>query len=946
MALFRRQDEDTGDKLLELASDPFKTEIQSSSIITAFALYLGLALGLAILFSVFRPRHRVLFAPKSKYADEKHAPPAMGNGLFSWIKPVTTAKEPYLMDRIGLDAVVFLRFQRMLRNMFLVFGVVGIAIMLPVNVTETKKSTLAEWHIGALIYMTPRFTQGGALWAQVVISYIGNIIVAYFLWHNYRRIHSLRRSYFQTPEYQKSLHARTLIVRDLSSDLRNEDGVTRVTDHANPTGVQPKVTVGRNVKDLPGLIEDHEEQVRELESVLAKYLKNPNKLPAKRPTMKPSSKSRYSGPVTDGKVDAIDYLAERIRELETEITEVRESIDRRDPMPFAFASWDHIAQAHSVAFASRNKQSMGARIDLAPRPTDLIWKNLPMSKSTRKTRRLMNAVWISVLTLIWLPMNMGIALFLSNLGNLATIWPSFRESFEASPGFYGILQAVLAPTITSLVYMVLPIIFRRLQIRAGDVTKTEREQHVLRNLYTFFTLNNLVLFSIFAAVWQYVANIIDADDGTKSTWDAVLEGKFFLTVTQSLCDISPFWVTFLLQRNLGAAIDLTQLSRLATMWFQRRFMAPTPRQNIEWTAPVSFDYASYYNNALFFATISLAFANLQPIILLVAALFFAFDALIRKYLLMYCFVTKNESGGQMWRTLFNRMVFATMLSNVVIAALLIARDEYVMAGTLGPALLLMIGFKVYCAKTFDKEIKYYATSGLVDQESLQADGGKRRKAEKISSKFGHPALFKPLMTPMVNAKAQPILSEIYKGRLGSDAGGPLAAGFSDTFAMQPMGPSKNDGTFEFVTDAQQDFAFYKNREDFRDEAGSNLYGKPDDTMTERSATPMGFKRSGTAQYSEFSAESSRANSPAPLQRNPSQVHPAFRNGYDVDSQHSLRRMESPDSHDISLRPRSGLYTDPDDDRSNLLNHDVTMSQFRSPGGTPDQQGGYDYFRKS
>lgn len=119
---------------------------------TAFALYVGVALGLTLLFSLVRPRHRLVYAPKTKHADEAHAPPPLGNGFFSWIKPVTTTKEAYLMDRIGLDAVLFLRFTRMLRNIFLVFGVVGLAIMLPVNVVQTSKSSNGG-DIGALLRM-------------------------------------------------------------------------------------------------------------------------------------------------------------------------------------------------------------------------------------------------------------------------------------------------------------------------------------------------------------------------------------------------------------------------------------------------------------------------------------------------------------------------------------------------------------------------------------------------------------------------------------------------------------------------------------------------------------------------------------------------------------------------------------------------------------------------
>ena len=66
---------------------------------TAFALYLGVALGFTLLFSLVRPRHRLIYAPKTKHADESHAPPPLGNGFLSWLKPVTTTKEDYFKEK-------------------------------------------------------------------------------------------------------------------------------------------------------------------------------------------------------------------------------------------------------------------------------------------------------------------------------------------------------------------------------------------------------------------------------------------------------------------------------------------------------------------------------------------------------------------------------------------------------------------------------------------------------------------------------------------------------------------------------------------------------------------------------------------------------------------------------------------------------------------------------
>jgi hypothetical protein len=102
-------------------------------------------------------------------------------------------------------------------------------------------------------------------------------------------------------------------------------------------------------------------------------------------------------------------------------------------------------------------------------------------------------------------------------------------------------------------------------------------------------------------------------------------------------------------------------------------MAPTPREVIEYSAPPPFDYASYYNYFLFYSTIAIAFAVIQPLVLPVTAFYFAIDAWMKKYLLLYVFTTKNESGGRFWRVLFNRMLFSLLLCDLVVALIVVAQ---------------------------------------------------------------------------------------------------------------------------------------------------------------------------------------------------------------------------------------------------------------------------------
>jgi hypothetical protein len=643
---------------------------------------------------------------------------------------------------IGLDATIFLRFARMCRNMFVVLAIVGCAIIIPVNVTKTMQFTKSAGFpdVKTIVILTPKNLFGEVFWAFVGVAYLFNIIVCGFLWWTYRAVHRLRRKFLESPDYQNSLHSRTLMITDINRNFRSDQGLVEITDSLRTTPEVPRTSVGRNVKDIPDLIEEHEAAVIQLETVLAKYLKNPSQLPATRPLCTPSKKDpEYTD--KKQKIDAIDYLTARVQRLEGQIKEVRETVDKRDAMPYGFASYETIESAHSVAYVARNKHPKGTTVRLAPKPKDVIWKNLLLDPKTRRWRRFINTLWITLLTALYFIPNALIAIFLSKLTNLGLLWKEFNDELTRNPRFWAVVQGLLAPALTSLFYYFLPIIFRRLSMKAGDITKTSRERHVTGQLYTFFVFNNLFVFSLFSALFGITSLIVRlAKDEHLPFMDIIHEIGFFDKVMQTLCDVSPFWVTWLVQRNLGAVIDLAQMANLAWGSFSRKFLHPTPRELIKRTAPPPFDYASYYNYFLFYSTVALCFAPLQPITLVVVALYFSIDSWMKKYLLMYVFCTKNESGGLYWRVLFNRMLVGVMLSNCIVALLCAARgfgSRWTMLGAMVPLPIGLLAFKLYCKSAFDDSMKYY-TKGEVAKgaEAPTPIDKESRRRDRVAVRFG------------------------------------------------------------------------------------------------------------------------------------------------------------------------------------------------------------------
>jgi hypothetical protein len=447
-------------------------------------------------------------------------------------------KEQLLVEKIGMDATIFIRFTTMLRDIFLVLTVVGCGILIPLYLIGGKVNNFG---LSAFTKLTPQFLVGLSFWGIVAAAWAINIVVVGFLWWNYRAVTKLRRHYFQSSDYLSSLHSRTIMVTEIPKPLANDEGVIRVLDQIKQSAALPKATIGRNVKGLPDLIEEHDELVKKLESVLAKYLRNPDKLPAKRPICKVSKKDRN---YTAGeKVDAIKYLTERIEHLENEVKQVRSSIDTRDSMAYGFAVYESVDEAHSVAYACRAKHPQGTNIALAPRPSEIIWKNLNMSQKARKGRRFMINIWVIVLTIIWIAPNVLLAVFISNLSNLGLVWPAFNDSLLKNPKTWAVVQGVAAPLINSLIYLVLPKIFRRLSESAGDLSKTERDRHVLSRLYAFFVFNSLICFSLYGSVWTLVAAIINAKDKDQDILEAIRDGQMTYKLMIALCNVAPYWVS-------------------------------------------------------------------------------------------------------------------------------------------------------------------------------------------------------------------------------------------------------------------------------------------------------------------------------------------------------------------------------------------------------------------
>lgn len=696
--------------------------------------------------------------------------------MLSWFFYSLRVKEDVLVDKLGLDAAIFIRFIKMCRNITFVLSLlicgVGIPINVHYNMISSSSDSLARLK-DAFILMTPSLITGLPVVAHIVLTYFVDIVVAVFLWINLKKVIQLRRNVFSSPEYQRQLFLRTLTVSEIPKNYRSDDGLVQLmrswSKRIKGSQEIQQVKVGRDSKAVTELIERHTETVYKLESVLAKYLKNPEKLPAQRPTCRPFKEDRASFPTR--KVDAIDYYGKRMKALEDKISSARDVIDENVALGFGFVSYYSQQDCHEVAkdLGSAKQRRRGkVLVQLASRPSDIIWKNIILSRVERGSKQFWGNLLYITLLILWIVPNAFIGCFITDLSRIGQLWPAFQRFLDGNPTLFAIIQGFLSPMVTALIFLILPIIMRRMSQFQGKITKNEREKDVTLKLYIFFFFNNFFVVTIIGVAWNIGAQIvsfIDGSEGDLTVGRAWSELRFGQQIVPAIINASSFWVMYLIRANIAGVVDLLQLVSLSWKSFQKHFMSPTPRQIIQWTAPEPYLFATNYNWVMFYTTIGLCFTSIQPIIMPILCLYLTASVIFKKYSLMYMFVTKVESDGMCWPLVHHCIVFATGFGNLMMLSVVWIKGDWKMAAGVAPAIAAVVIFWIFSSREIRNKFDYFIPDEserqkIAEQNEFNKKGWDEASSYKLSERYQNPAINKRLSVPMVAAKAQYILPTV------------------------------------------------------------------------------------------------------------------------------------------------------------------------------------------
>lgn len=716
-----------------------------------------------IVFNVLRPRNKIVYEPKVKYHDGNKVPPRISNGLFGWVSPLLHTKEPELVEKIGLDAAIFLRFLRMMRWTFSGIAFLTCAVLIPINVTYNLQH-VDKLNRDILSMLTIRDVSGMLLFAHVAATYVITFFIMFMVWSNWKEVLRLRNQWFRSPDYVKSFYARTLMLSNVPKKYQTDEGIRALFDSVQAPYPTTAVHVGRSVGRLPELVEYHNDTVRDLERALVKYLKD-GKIQKKRPTTRIGGFMGMGGETKD----AIDYYTAKVQRTETAVEQYRNQIDSRKAEKYGFASMAAVPYAHIVANLLNGKKVKGSTITLAPPPKDIIWENLNKSSTEINGKRMTGWIFL-ILVCFFNTVPLFIISILANLASLTSFVPFLETWSQQSKATFTFVSGVLPPAVSALFGFFLPIVMRWLSRYQGATTHSKLDRSVIARYFAFLVISQLVIFTLIGVVFLSVKEIV-LEIGKHKSFHDILENIHTLPdkINRTYIDQSSYWLTYFPLRGFLVIFDLAQIVHLVWIFIKKRLFGRTPREIREWTQPPEFEYSVYYSNMLFMGTVGLVFAPLAPLVVLASAVIFWVSSWVYKYQLMFVFVSRVESGGRLWNVIINRLLISVILMQLLMVltiGLQYTFKSFYWVSTI-PPILIIAAFKWYLTRTFNRNFQFFIPS----QQDLQNAQVHSQRADtagnRLEKRFGHPALTAELFTPLVHANMTGLLAEVYHGKIGS-----------------------------------------------------------------------------------------------------------------------------------------------------------------------------------
>ncbi|KDO23090.1 hypothetical protein SPRG_21067 [Saprolegnia parasitica CBS 223.65] len=671
-----------------------------------------------VLFECVRCRWLYEVAPKSPLPD----------GLFRWIPFVLRLTDDELMDKCGLETLMFLRFVRVGKKLALMGAFLSIALFPP----------QAHW--------VDRLTIGGLtdgdkrLWATVLAAFGITLTTMYLIYDESVAYKERRHEFLSKLDTQQY----SVLIDDLPLHLRSHAALKKYLDTIFPHQVEA-VYIAVESGELEARVAERIDVRASLEHALVLEAQC-----GRRPThyqYDPHSMWYHS------KVDSIAWYRDRLHELNDDIRISIAAIEaqqkngsvqfnakqaqllatkahfeaqplestpllpkqavqqQRQQVAFdlhvavdeAAAQFEHasnvLRSAAFVAFSTlqatntiqqivQTARPSEMKVQEAPPAEDIVWENVGrLNYVERKTALLLSIGITGLAILFWtVPTTFVVALASVCREHLRQVIPNLDSALVQFPFLQPLLQQ-LSPLLLVVMNSLAPLLFRILSVGEGHASQNAIEA----SLFTKYVAYQLVQVFFVSAIAGSISAI--SDQLARIAKEPL---ELVTLLGSSLPGQSTFFFSFILvQTGLTLHVHLFRLVAIV-LGSVYSLLAPqlTPREtNAPWyglvpmTASTKFDITIPLAQHFLIFLIVLTFAPLAPLLAYMGGVFFFVSDIVFRRLAWCVFQPSTRSTGVYWPQLYVYLITALGIAQITLLGLLTLKEapSQVLAALLLPA---------------------------------------------------------------------------------------------------------------------------------------------------------------------------------------------------------------------------------------------------------------------
>ncbi|KAL8886983.1 MAG: hypothetical protein Q9215_005376 [Flavoplaca cf. flavocitrina] len=755
-----------GDYNCSLLSTGDKNSLSNQHRQDQTALYTQLVISIALgavaffTFCILRPRWTGLYAARKRQKNAASKLPQLPDTFLGWIPVLYSISEEQVLASAGLDAYVFLSFFKMAIKFLTVTFFFALVVILPVNIhymdysfppghgvatsNQSPNPNIlfppdsfpgSETDMAITAQEISKSHSSSILWMYVVFTYLFSALAMYLLITTTQKIIKIRQEYLGS---QTTVTDRTIRLSGIPPDLRDEEKITETIENLQ-IGKVESVILCRDWKELDNMIAQRLTFLRKLEEAWTVHLGYSRAVSTQASRERAQSRAavREDAPLLeDGElhgqshvavygqnrpktriwygflglqsrtVDAIDYFEERLRRLDEKITTARKKTFT--PMPLAFVTLDSVAACQMAVQATVDPKPMQLLANPAPAPSDVIWQNTYLSRSSRITRAWSVTLIILILTVFWTALLVPIAGLVS-IKSICSVWPQLAFALESNPISQSLVATGLPTALISLLTVLVPFLYYWLSTQQGMLSQGEVEMSLISKNFFFTFFNLFLLFTIFGTASITFAKVNDTLAGASKDASEIAR-----KLATSLQDLDYFYINLIILQALGLfPFRLLEFGSVA-LYPITLIGAKTPRDYAELVQPPVFSYGFYLPQTLLIFVICVVYSVLQSswLILFFGLVYFLIGSFIYKYQLLYAMDHRQHSTGQAWLIICNCVVVGLLFFEIAMAGLLALRAAFYRSILIIPLLAGTIWFNIFFRRTFDPLMKFIALRSL------------------------------------------------------------------------------------------------------------------------------------------------------------------------------------------------------------------------------------------